>query len=295
VVSIGVLAKSKRAFIVAVSLGYLVVRTCVEWVRRVGCAQERRRCVVLYYHGVSDGQRERFRRQLAYLRSHVAVIRLVDAHPQGPRSRSVVLTFDDGLANLARNVVPPLIEQAVPATFFVVTHRLGRSASWAMETGCEESGQRVLTRRALCRLPYPQFDIGSHTVTHVDLATVDMERASQELTESREQLEALLGRPVRSVSFPYGSYDDRVVQLAKNAGYVRIVTCEPRTATSPDSVIGRFRASPDDWMIELHLKVLGAYSWLYYAQRMKRAGRRLLQWMLLGRRRSRTHVPASVT
>ena len=285
--------KVKRSLIVLLSMVYWGTCSVTARVQRLMAVRQRPRCFVLYYHGVSDAQRARFRRQVAHLQSNASVVPLADGCQWTQANRHVGLTFDDGLASVAKNVVPVLMEYRLPATLFVVSGRLGQRVSWKTEPGCEESGQRLLTRRALCRLPYPQFDVGSHTVTHVDLAKADTQRATQELTRSKEQLEALLGRPVRSVSFPYGNYDKRVVQLARHAGYARIVTCEPRGSTSSNGVIGRFRTSPDDWMIEFRLKVVGAYSWLYYAQRMKRAGCRLLQCMRPLRKRSRTHVPAS--
>jgi peptidoglycan/xylan/chitin deacetylase (PgdA/CDA1 family) len=67
-------------------------------------------------------------------------------------------------------------------------------------------------------------EIGSHTVSHVDLTTVSDDRARVELVGSRLALERHLGHPVRWLSYPYGAVDSRVAALARRAGYALAVT-----------------------------------------------------------------------
>jgi peptidoglycan/xylan/chitin deacetylase (PgdA/CDA1 family) len=64
------------------------------------------------------------------------------------------------------------------------------------------------------------WEVGSHTCSHPRLAELatDAELAA-ELQGSREVCEERLGRPCRSIAYPYGSYDRRVVDAAAEAGY----------------------------------------------------------------------------
>jgi peptidoglycan/xylan/chitin deacetylase (PgdA/CDA1 family) len=48
-------------------------------------------------------------------------------------------------------------------------------------------------------------DIGSHTVSHADLAKLDDADALKELVDSRAVLEKQLRRPVKWFAFPFGS------------------------------------------------------------------------------------------
>jgi len=62
--------------------------------------------------------------------------------------------------------------------------------------------------------------IGSHTVTHSMLATISNEiQIMNELTESRNRIQEQLGFKTITISYPIGSYDNRVVMLSQQAGY----------------------------------------------------------------------------
>jgi peptidoglycan/xylan/chitin deacetylase (PgdA/CDA1 family) len=64
------------------------------------------------------------------------------------------------------------------------------------------------------------FEIGSHSVTHPTLATIEDEKTILfELTESARRIKAKTDIEADIFSYPIGSYDERVKQLTKNAGY----------------------------------------------------------------------------
>lgn len=70
------------------------------------------------------------------------------------------------------------------------------------------------------------IEIESHTVTHPILTQVDSKRLSFEMSESRRQLTAELGRDVRLFCYPDGAYDARVRVAAAQAGYTCAVTTQ---------------------------------------------------------------------
>jgi peptidoglycan/xylan/chitin deacetylase (PgdA/CDA1 family) len=66
------------------------------------------------------------------------------------------------------------------------------------------------------------FEIGSHTVNHPFLGSQTSEVQERELTDSRRILGDLIGRPVISLSYPYGgpdAFDETTIALARAAGY----------------------------------------------------------------------------
>ena len=70
-------------------------------------------------------------------------------------------------------------------------------------------------------------EVGSHTLTHPDLTVLDSERALYELVKSKEILEGILERKIESLAYPYGHYNDTVIELARKAGYICARTVEP--------------------------------------------------------------------
>jgi peptidoglycan/xylan/chitin deacetylase (PgdA/CDA1 family) len=67
-------------------------------------------------------------------------------------------------------------------------------------------------------------EVGSHSLSHPILPTVDDEQLDREIAGSKAELEARLGVPCESFCYPNGDHDDRVVSAVRRAGYLRAVT-----------------------------------------------------------------------
>ncbi len=63
------------------------------------------------------------------------------------------------------------------------------------------------------------MDIGSHTCSHPRLARLSRDQMREEVTASKKRLEDTLGVEVASFCYPYGNFDDAVVEAVKEAGY----------------------------------------------------------------------------
>jgi peptidoglycan/xylan/chitin deacetylase (PgdA/CDA1 family) len=61
------------------------------------------------------------------------------------------------------------------------------------------------------------IEIGAHTVSHPRLPALPPSRQLEEIRESARQLEAMIGRPVRLFSYPFGEHDRASVRSAKAA------------------------------------------------------------------------------
>jgi peptidoglycan/xylan/chitin deacetylase (PgdA/CDA1 family) len=67
-------------------------------------------------------------------------------------------------------------------------------------------------------------EVGSHTVTHPVLSSLSSETQSSEIEHSKTDLEEMLGRPVTSFAYPYGTrsdYSQETVAAIRRAGYHR--------------------------------------------------------------------------
>ena len=71
--------------------------------------------------------------------------------------------------------------------------------------------------------------IGSHTLSHHILVTMNDEAAiKKELVQSKHIIKEKLGHDPISVAYPNGNYDDKVMALAKEAGYSMGLTVSER-------------------------------------------------------------------
>lgn len=72
---------------------------------------------------------------------------------------------------------------------------------------------------------YQGHEVAAHTMTHPTIARIPSTMMVKEVLEDREGLESLVGYPVRGLSYPNGSYDERLKALLPGLGirYSRIV------------------------------------------------------------------------
>ncbi len=254
-----------------VSLIYFAIRFVWLQLPRVGKRDTAGTCVVLYYHGVPSRYRGRFERQMQ-VASRLA--KLVDSRRMegfSANRRTVAITFDDALESFLENAVPVLIRLKIPVTVFAVTDALGSKPKWGESYYSPD--ERVMSAEQLCNLP-DLVTVGSHTLTHANLVTLDPNAAAQEIAASRRKLETLLHRPVTLFSFPFGVFNSSAIRQCREAGYERVFTTEHVLASAGQFVLGRVAANPWDWPLEFRLKIMGAYCWPAAARRAFRRVRK---------------------
>jgi peptidoglycan/xylan/chitin deacetylase (PgdA/CDA1 family) len=224
--------------------------------------------IVVYYHSVPHLYRAQFEEQMRLVSSHTRTVALDGLNHLPAGSRCVAITFDDALESVMENAVPVLHRLEIPATVFVVTDMLGTNPEWGKSY--YSADERVMSAEQLRNLP-ELISVGSHSLTHPDLALVSAEEASREIIRSREKLELLLQRPVTMFGFPYGSFNNATLRHCREAGYQRVFTTEPTLIPQDASefVVGRVAVDPWDWRLEFWLKIFGAYCWQPYATAAK--------------------------
>ena len=129
--------------------------------------------------------------------------------------RRAVLTFDDGYRGVVTRALPALLARGFKATVFVVSDKLGGTNDWDGET----PGEELLSADEIRALHAKGLEIGSHGATHRALTRLSDGELSREVEGSRETLERLVGAPVTSFCYPFGDFDDRVVEAVRRAGY----------------------------------------------------------------------------
>ena len=218
--------------------------------------------VVLQYDSVSNAQAAGFRRQMEWLRAHAYVLPLSELVDQGEAMSDrprVALSFDGAFDSVHRNAVPILNELGLPATVFAVTGFLGRAPGSSVAKGDPAVHEIVMTVGQLASLRRDLFEVGSLTASHGRLDRLEIPQIRAELLNSKNDLSALLARPVRCLSVPYGAWNQHVVTLAGETGYDILGTHDPKDTLydSHPAVVGRVRTSPDEWSRTFEQKVYG--------------------------------------
>lgn len=113
------------------------------------------------------------------------------------------------------HALPALHARGFSAKVFVVADKLGSANDWDGET----PGEALLSADEIRELHANGIEIGSHGATHRALTGLADSELSRELAGSRDTLERLVGAPVTSFCYPFGDFDDRVVEAVRAAGY----------------------------------------------------------------------------
>ena len=154
-------------------------------------------------------------------------------------ARPIVITFDDGFQDCFDYAVPVLTAHAFTATFFVVAGLAGRRSEWLpAERGVEYN---LMGWDSVRTLADAGFECGAHSMTHPRLARLSADDQERELRDSRRLIEDQIGRPVRHVAYPFGSFDASVRDAADRCGYLTGCTVAPGVATTTDDPLALAR------------------------------------------------------
>ena len=208
----------------------------------------------LFYHGVPNGQRRAFCRQLTFLRQHGEFMGLDEAltalqSPGGIGGRYFCLTFDDGFRSAFTNVTPILQDMGIPAAFFIPTKYIGLDLDrdWHeikpfYERCRDHQGARFefLSWQECRQIADAGFTIGSHTHSHQRLTALRPDAVRDELRLSRQLIEGQLLRPCRHFCCPWGrahrDFDPELhPAMARDLGYESFLTAEEGPSLRGDS------------------------------------------------------------
>jgi peptidoglycan/xylan/chitin deacetylase (PgdA/CDA1 family) len=172
--------------------------------------------------GLYDVSVENFYAQLRWLKSS---------------AKKTTLTFDDGEMNNYEAAFPIIKELGFNAYFFIIVKRIGKNG--------------YMGWKELKSLGQAGMIIGSHGLSHEILTNLKDSQIIEELIASKSCLERNLGIPVNTFSVPRGFCNDKIIQMAYEAGYTRIfiseklkntkAVCTPRVAVKTNWSLKRFQ------------------------------------------------------
>jgi peptidoglycan/xylan/chitin deacetylase (PgdA/CDA1 family) len=161
---------------------------------------------------------------------------LVDYHLGKSKSlpfRSIAITVDDGHKSVYTDLFPLVKKYKIPVTLFLYPSAIS-NASYAMTW----DQLREIQASGL-------FEFQGHTYWHPNfknerkkLRPPDYENfVEMQLKKSKEKLQKELGIQVDMLSWPFGIYDEHLIQKAVEAGYVSAFTIERFHTKASDPVM----------------------------------------------------------
>ena len=108
------------------------------------------------------------------------------------------------------------------------------------------------------------IEFGGHTLTHPKLAELNIEDARREILESKEILDKKLGRKMNVFAYPYGSLNENVKSVVKEAGYQFAVATDSGSLSFSEDLfqIRRIAIFPKNNMFSFKRKVSGKYNFV---------------------------------
>lgn len=155
--------------------------------------------------------------------------------------RSVVITFDDGYANVLEHGLPVLSRVGFGATVFVVTDHVGGWNDWDVPPG-GLGRLAILSWAGLAELAEAGLEMGAHTQTHRDLTRLSDGDARREIVSSRKDIEDKLQRRVESFAYPFGSVGESVRGVARREFRAACTTVLSRAGSGPLEILPRVDA-----------------------------------------------------
>jgi len=169
-----------------------------------------------------------FRWQMQYLKDHgitpISMKQLKDYWFYGKPlpARPVLLTFDDGFRSLYDVMFPVLQKFKYPGVLFLYTDFI-------------RSHGDSLTSEDIKAMQKYGMELESHTKSHLNLGYVEEKTAAgdfstllaRELSDPLEYIEKEFDYTPTTLAYPYGVYDDRIVEETQKLNYQLAFTVNP--------------------------------------------------------------------
>lgn len=135
----------------------------------------------------------------------------------------VCVTFDDGYSDNYTNAFPILKQYGIKATVFMISSFIGKAG--------------YLSAVQLKEMSDAGVEIQDHSVTHPYLSKLSYDKQLAELRDSKQAVEAITGKTVQYVAYPYGDHNANTIKAAQALGYRLAFLMEGDTAAVSDPAL----------------------------------------------------------
>jgi peptidoglycan/xylan/chitin deacetylase (PgdA/CDA1 family) len=186
-------------------------------------------------------------------------MRDLEPYLQGERTGKVVgITFDDGYQNNLVHALPALKANGFTATCYGVSSMVGGTNAW--DAG-KVTQKPLMTKQDWLAWHGAGMDVGSHTQTHANLKELSDDAAQQQIVQSKDELQQVLGAEVRHFCYPYGWFKPEHEEMVRAAGYVTATSTRRGRVQAGDNpyALNRIMVARATHPLQFLMKVTTAY------------------------------------
>ncbi|MDZ7697245.1 MAG: polysaccharide deacetylase family protein [Deltaproteobacteria bacterium] len=221
-------------------------------------------CIIALFHRLDNDMAncgitmsvKKFQRYCDFFQKYFLVIKLEELLKRLEAgqdiSRHAVITFDDGYKDNYELAAKELTDRRLSACFFIATGFINttRIPFWDEEKSIHTMWMSWNDVRKL----YEQgFEIGAHTVNHIDLGKISGEESTNEITNSKRILEIELGIPdLACFSYPFGGKHHMLkenVEIVRKAGFKSCLSAYGGVVTPHSDLFDLNRIPITNWYI----------------------------------------------
>lgn len=120
--------------------------------------------------------------------------------------RPLIITFDDGHMDNYTTAYPIMQRYGFKGVLYLVANYIGTEGYMDVDQ--------------ILEMHNAGWEVGSHSMNHLDLTKLDPDKLRDETVGSRKALEERLGIPILTFAYPFGYYDNSVMDYVQFAGYI---------------------------------------------------------------------------
>ena len=176
---------------------------------------------VLMYHDITDDKKNKsavyykdFFNQIKILSDlNYKSFNLKDINKENYKKK-IIITFDDGYENVSKIALDILGRFNQKATCFIVLNKIDNFNNWNNNSK-EINTSKLMNKSQINEWINMGYEIGSHTLDHIDLTQLNYENKKKQITKSFFKLNENFGIKPVSFSYPYGKYDKECIDILK--------------------------------------------------------------------------------
>ncbi|GGW91012.1 polysaccharide deacetylase family protein [Alteromonas halophila] len=181
--------------------------------------------ILIYHHVAKDTPAstsvtpDTFKKHMAFLDENYNVLSLKEVMPslkagEALPDRTVVITFDDGFANILENAHPVLREYGFPYTVFINPGEIGSNPS-------------QLTWQQVQKMQEEGAIFANHTLNHMHMLEKSAEerddawlvRVWDNVAQAEEKLKEKTGESLKYLAYPFGEFNQALADKVTQEGY----------------------------------------------------------------------------
>ncbi len=129
----------------------------------------------------------------------------------------ILVTFDDGYADNLWHALPVLRKRGIKPLIFLTVNYIGTKDVFDRYKNIEKD--RFLNWQEVREMSTEGVAFGSHSLSHPHLPGLDDKELQLEIAESKKIIEDKTDKEARIFCYPYGDFNERVMEAVEKAGY----------------------------------------------------------------------------